>query len=166
MAPQVDPATFITLAILNEDDIGQKLRVAGRMLTYDPETAVVLLYDAPHALLVDASLCFDTDALLSSDIGRAESDGDQGTRKRSKDRNINPRWARDRKSYVWVVGYLERADPQIPIPILPAYLPPPDIDASLIMRALSVTPASNLKASELRSVLWEMGTVPPTPYPV
>lgn len=68
------------------------------MLTYDAETALVLLYDASNALLVDVSLCVDADILMSA------------PRKERKDPNIDHRWALERKSYVWVVGYLERID--------------------------------------------------------
>ncbi|KAG6378259.1 hypothetical protein JVT61DRAFT_13967 [Boletus reticuloceps] len=65
------------------------------MLTYDAETTLVLLQDASNALLVDASLCVDADVPSAKD---------------RKDRNIGHGWALERKSYVWVVGYLERVD--------------------------------------------------------
>ncbi|KAH7913929.1 hypothetical protein BJ138DRAFT_1145055 [Hygrophoropsis aurantiaca] len=173
MPQQVDHAALITLDNLDENDVGRKLRVAGRMLTYDSESAIVLLYEAPHALLVDVALCVDPDVLLSWNNGKgvdviADGDGDmQRSAKRSKDRNVDPRWAIHRKSYVWVVGYLERACPQIPIPILPAFLPPPDIDPSLVMRALIVTPAEDLnEGPSLRLLCDEIASLPPTPYPI
>ena len=68
------------------------------MLTYDAETALVLLHDACNALLVDVSLCVDVDAFMSA------------PKKELKERNNDRRWALERKSYVWVVGYLERVD--------------------------------------------------------
>lgn len=68
------------------------------MLTYDAETALVLLHDASSALLVDVSLCVDA-VLMSAP-----------STKERKDPNIDHRWALERKSYVWVVGYLERVD--------------------------------------------------------
>lgn len=69
------------------------------MLTYDAETTLVLLHDASHALLVDVSLCIDADVLMSA-----------SSTKGRKDPNVEHRWALERKSYVWVVGYLERVD--------------------------------------------------------
>ncbi|KAH0827444.1 hypothetical protein J3R83DRAFT_4131 [Lanmaoa asiatica] len=69
------------------------------MLTYDAETALVLLHDASNALLVDVKLCIEGDVLMSGP-----------STKERKDPNIDHRWALERKSYVWVVGYLERVD--------------------------------------------------------
>jgi len=64
----------------------------GRMLTYDPESALVLLHDARSALLVDATLCIDADALLSV----SDAPGH--------------RWALERKGHVWVIGHLDRVE--------------------------------------------------------
>lgn len=50
--------------------------------------------------------------------------------------------------------------------MLPAYLAPPDIDPSLVLRAVIVTPAKDLHTAELRAALAAMAEVPPTPYPV
>jgi hypothetical protein len=66
------------------------------MLTYDAESTLVLLHDASKALLVDVSLCVDAEVVMSVPS--------------AKDPNIDHRWALNRKSYVWVVGYLERVD--------------------------------------------------------
>ncbi|KIJ68010.1 hypothetical protein HYDPIDRAFT_126622 [Hydnomerulius pinastri MD-312] len=152
MPQQVDNASIMMLDCISEDDVGRKLRVAGRMLTYDAESALVLLHDATSALLVDVSLCVDADVLLST--------------KNATDRNVDHCWALERKGLVWVVGYLERVDSQLPIPTLPAYLAPPDIDPSLVMRAVVVAPARDLNTAQLRAVLAEMAEVPLTSYPV
>ncbi|KAI6011585.1 hypothetical protein EDC04DRAFT_2764687, partial [Pisolithus marmoratus] len=101
MPQQVEHATVVMLDSIREHDVGRKLRVAGRMLTYDPESALVLLHDASSALLVDASLCIDLEAMHS--IFNSPSE-------RSKNPNVDHSWVLQRKSYVWVVGYLERAD--------------------------------------------------------
>ncbi|KAF9222671.1 hypothetical protein BS17DRAFT_783224 [Gyrodon lividus] len=156
MPQQVDHATVMMLDCITEDDIGRKLRVAGRMLTYDAETALVLLYDASSALLVDVNLCVDADALLSV----------HSATKEPKNRHVDHHWALERKGYVWVVGYLERADSQLPIPMLPAYLPPPDIDPSLVMRAVIIASAEDFNTARLRCMLAELAELPPTPYPV
>ncbi|KIK12568.1 hypothetical protein PISMIDRAFT_32208, partial [Pisolithus microcarpus 441] len=55
MSQQVEHATVMMLDSITEDDVGRKLRVAGRMLTYDPESAPVLLHDASNALCLSAS---------------------------------------------------------------------------------------------------------------
>lgn len=119
MPQQVENATIVMLDRICEDDIGRKLRVAGRcgfdyicstrhctkgspntrMLTYDAETTLVLLHDASNALLVDASLCVNADALMSVP-----------STKERRGRQMGHRWGLERKSYVWVVGYLERVD--------------------------------------------------------
>ncbi|KAH7888396.1 hypothetical protein F5I97DRAFT_692305 [Phlebopus sp. FC_14] len=168
MPQQVDSATVIMLDCITDDDIGRKLRIAGRMLTYDAESALVLLHDASHALLVDVSLCIDADVLLSVQSGGAKEErGSNGnTMVTMRDRNVDHRWALERKGYVWVVGYPERVDHDLPIPELPAYLPAPVIDPSIVMRAVLVAPARDLNMVQLRSVLAEMAEVPPTPYPV
>ncbi|KAI6038386.1 hypothetical protein EDC04DRAFT_3113611 [Pisolithus marmoratus] len=107
------------------------------MLIYDLETALVLFHDTSSALLVGMSLCVDLEAMRP--VFSSPS-------KRSKNPNVDHSWVLQRKSYVWVVGYLERADvhksllqfllpycsvtaffffssqDQLPIPILPVYL--------------------------------------------
>ncbi|KAI5987515.1 hypothetical protein EDD15DRAFT_2532024 [Pisolithus albus] len=114
MPQQVEHATVMTLDSITEDDVDRKLVVAGRMPTYDPESAHTLLYDTSSALLSG----------------------------RPKNPNVDHSWALQRKSYVWVVGYLERADDPFPIPIFPA----PDINPSIYMRALIISPAKDLDA--------------------
>ncbi|KAI6138564.1 hypothetical protein BKA82DRAFT_4235714 [Pisolithus tinctorius] len=106
------------------------------MLTYDPESALVLLHDASSALLVDATLCLDLEAMHSV---------------------FNHNWALQRKSHVWV--------DELPIPMLPAYYPP-DINPSIFIRALIISPAKDLDIVRLRAALTAMAEVPPTPYPV
>lgn len=149
------------------------------MLTYDAETTLVLLHDASKALLVDVSLCIDANVFTSG-----------ASTKERKDRNIEHRWALERKSYVWVVGYLERVDvsetgsryalsiskgmaphfsdgqSELPIPMLPAYLPPPDIDPSLVVRAVIIAPVTrDFSTGRVRDMLAGMAEVPPMTYP-
>lgn len=157
MPQQVEHATVMTLDSITEHDVGRKLRVAGRMLTYDPESALVLLHDASSALLVDATLCLDLEAMHSVFSPPSE---------RSKNPNVDHNWALQRKSHVWVVGYLERAEDELPIPMLPAYLPAPDINPSIFIHALIISPAKDLDIVRLRAALTAMAEVPPTPYPV
>ncbi|KAI6123989.1 hypothetical protein EDD16DRAFT_590672 [Pisolithus croceorrhizus] len=135
----------------------KSFRALYRMLTYDLESTLVLLHDASSALLVDVSLCIDLEAMHS--VSNPSSD-------RYKNPTADHSRALQRESYVWVVGYLERADDQLPIPILPAYLPAPDINPSIFMRALIFSPAKDLDIVRLHAALTAMAEVPPTLYPV
>ncbi|KAI6151199.1 hypothetical protein BKA82DRAFT_4353057 [Pisolithus tinctorius] len=144
MPQQVEHATVMTLDSITEHDVGRKLRVAGRMLTYDPESALVLLHDASSALLVDATLCLDLEAMHSITTGPYNA-----------------------KATVWVVGYLERAEDELPIPMLPAYLTLLLISIPRsLFSALIISPAKDLDIVRLRAALTAMAEVPPTPYPV
>jgi hypothetical protein len=102
------------------------------MLSYDSITALVLLQDEDTALLVDVSLCVDP-----------KSSG---------------RWIRERKGIVTTIGYLERSpvshatlfpkflllivhfQTQLTIPDLPPYSAAPNIDPTLVLRALLIQP--------------------------
>ncbi|KAJ4483279.1 hypothetical protein J3R30DRAFT_3698058 [Lentinula aciculospora] len=50
------------LACVNDDLVGQKLLLVGRMMCYDATTGFMLLCDKEDALLVDATLCLDRSA--------------------------------------------------------------------------------------------------------
>ncbi|KAI5987509.1 hypothetical protein EDD15DRAFT_2372232 [Pisolithus albus] len=143
MPQQVEHATVMTLDSITEDDVGRKLRVAGRMLTYDPESTFVLLQDACSALLVDASLCINLEVMHSV----FDSSSDHS------------------KSPTGWLAMLKLPD-QLPIPILPACLPAPDINPSILMHALIISPAKDLDMLRLHAALMEMTEVPPTPYPL
>ncbi|KII92841.1 hypothetical protein PLICRDRAFT_103041 [Plicaturopsis crispa FD-325 SS-3] len=88
MAPQTDPAVptrLLTIQAHSADAfLRRKLRVAGRMLSYDAQTGLALLCDRDIALLVDVSDCLDPYA-----------------------RGSSGRWIREAKSNIVVVGYLE-----------------------------------------------------------
>lgn len=154
MPQAIDAAKPTRLANITEELVDQKLRVMGRcaaslypnchsypqvhshsMLSYDPLTALALVYDEDAALLIDVSLCVDP--------------------------YTSGRWIRERKGFVMVLGYLERSpvclaftppslailkgsfvpQTQLAIPDLPAYAPAPNIDPTLLLRALIVRPA-------------------------
>ncbi|OAX39113.1 hypothetical protein K503DRAFT_740096 [Rhizopogon vinicolor AM-OR11-026] len=153
--PQQEPAAVMMLDCVTDDDVGRKLRVAGRILTYDPSTALVLLSFSSHGLLVDASLVIDPDAVLSP----VKWGG-------TLDPNVDCNWMREIKAWVWVIGWLEKAEPNLRIPEPPPYTSPPDVDASIVLKALNITPARDLDIVGLQSALASMGEVPPTTYPV
>ncbi|KAG1810822.1 hypothetical protein EV424DRAFT_1421584 [Suillus variegatus] len=64
------------------------------------------------------------------------------------------------------MGWLERSEQDLPIPELPPYTSPPDVDPSIVLKALNVTPARDLDVVGLRSALAAMGELSPTTYPV
>ncbi|KAI5889377.1 uncharacterized protein SCHCODRAFT_02549345 [Schizophyllum commune H4-8] len=57
---QKEPATTATITSVANHVIGQKLRVAGRLLAYDPPTCLGIVDNKDAALLVDLTLCADT----------------------------------------------------------------------------------------------------------
>ncbi|KDQ57752.1 hypothetical protein JAAARDRAFT_194034 [Jaapia argillacea MUCL 33604] len=123
MAPQMDPATPIKLSsIRNGGDalLGRKFRIAGRSLSYDPETQLILLGDRDALVLVDVSLCADPYKGSS--------------------------WIREDKSIIMAIGYLERSPTPFPIPYVPSHtmIPRVSVDATLVLRAIIVIEASDL----------------------
>ncbi|KNZ72860.1 hypothetical protein J132_01852 [Termitomyces sp. J132] len=80
MSQQTKPARLARVKSVNESLIGEKLRLVGRLLSYDSTTGLVLLVEEDQALLVDVSFCMD------------KTMGD---------------WVRDRLGTIMVVGHLE-----------------------------------------------------------
>ncbi|KAI6038381.1 hypothetical protein EDC04DRAFT_2694758, partial [Pisolithus marmoratus] len=76
---------------------------------------------------------------------------------RSKNSSVDHSWDLPHKNHVWVVGYLEWADDQLPIPILLVYLPAPDINPSMFMRAWITSPAKDFDVMRLRTALMGHG---------
>ncbi|KAG1731466.1 uncharacterized protein EDB91DRAFT_1227026 [Suillus paluster] len=99
MPNQLEPATVMMLDCITDDDVGRKLRVAGRMLTYDHSTALVLLSCSSHGLLVDVSLVIDPDAVLSTEKWGG-----------TLDPSVDYNWMRERKAWVWVIGWLAKSE--------------------------------------------------------
>jgi len=134
-----------------------------RILSYDEEAAVLLLYDSPHAILTDVSLCIDPETLLSPEpINPRTAEATETVSQKAKNER---HWSRCMKEYAWIVGYLEQSDTELPIPALPGFLPLPDIDTALVLRALSVTVAEGLDVGLVRSVIASKYDLPPTPHP-
>ncbi|KAF5393398.1 hypothetical protein D9757_000690 [Collybiopsis confluens] len=58
----MDYAAPTQLASVDDSLAGHKLELSGKMMSYDPETGFVLLWDKDDALLVDVALCLDRGA--------------------------------------------------------------------------------------------------------
>ncbi|KAI5989431.1 hypothetical protein EDC04DRAFT_2816329, partial [Pisolithus marmoratus] len=71
----------------------------------------------------------------------------------SKNSDVDHSWVLPHKNHAYMVGYPERTDDQLPIPTLPFYLPVPDINPSMFMRALITSPAKDFDVMQLRTAL-------------
>ncbi|KAL4266337.1 hypothetical protein AB1N83_004284 [Pleurotus pulmonarius] len=98
---QIESAVPTKLDLVGHHLNGHKLRVAGKVLCYDPTSALLLLVDKETALLIDVSLCVD--------------------------RWSGP-WLRERLATAMVMGHIEILEKQLPIPTLPAFAPAPSVD--------------------------------------
>ncbi|PPQ65674.1 hypothetical protein CVT26_000306 [Gymnopilus dilepis] len=59
MPQQTDSATRTRICRVGDFEAGQKLRLAGRVLSYDVKTGLIILVDEKHGLLVDVILSLD-----------------------------------------------------------------------------------------------------------
>ncbi|KAI5116140.1 hypothetical protein M0805_006321 [Coniferiporia weirii] len=119
MSNQPTPALPVLISSLNSSLLDQKLRVAGRFLSYDYESQLLLIQDeASHACLVDVTLVLE--AMLAQP-GLRES-----------------------KATVTISGYLERVEDELPIPTIPAFVDAPMIDSNLVIRAIVLAPSPDL----------------------
>ncbi|KAH8828508.1 hypothetical protein DL96DRAFT_1603537 [Flagelloscypha sp. PMI_526] len=57
MPPPLESARPTLLNDLSSLSLGRKVRVAGRLSSYDPKTCTFILLDKTSSILVDASLC-------------------------------------------------------------------------------------------------------------
>ncbi|KAF4567504.1 hypothetical protein EYR40_006507 [Pleurotus pulmonarius] len=108
---QIESAVPTKLDLVGHHLNGHKLRVAGKVLCYDPTSALLLLVDKETALLIDVSLCVD--------------------------RWSGP-WLRERLATAMVMGHIEILEKQLPIPTLPAFAPAPSVDPQVVLRAVLV----------------------------
>ncbi|KAF7969490.1 hypothetical protein HWV62_27235 [Athelia sp. TMB] len=107
-----------------------QLTRARSMLAYDAHTGLLLLYDAGHALLVDAALCA---GWAHERMGAAQVLGylERAAVSAPFPSPLSPApWPRS-----------DRVQPELQIPDLPAHAPAPVVDAGLVLRALLVRPA-------------------------
>ncbi|KAF8070568.1 hypothetical protein FPV67DRAFT_1028195 [Lyophyllum atratum] len=117
MSQQTDPAIVIRLRSVNESQIGQKLRLVGRLLSYDSNTGFILLLEGDRAILVDVSLCVD---------------------------HWSGSWVRDHLGTIRVIGHLESSPEELPIPTLPTYAAAHALDPKLVIRAVLVERAPDI----------------------
>ncbi|KZT04658.1 uncharacterized protein LAESUDRAFT_657387 [Laetiporus sulphureus 93-53] len=118
MPQLLDCATPVKLSSITPEFTSRKLRVAGRMLAYIPETSMLLLADGHAALFVDISLCLNPHSSMP--------------------------WLRERNSVIMAMGNLEESEHPFPLPILPLHARKSEIDPYLVLRAIVVTDSLTL----------------------
>ncbi|KAF8893989.1 hypothetical protein BD779DRAFT_1669499 [Infundibulicybe gibba] len=128
MPQQTDAATPTRLASISGVLDGKKLRIAGRMLSYDSSTGLVLLLDQDVSVLVDVSLCI---------------------------KPWSSSWVRERLSTLMIIGHLEVSTEEFPIPTIPSFAPIPVVNPKLILRALLVIHAVDLDLEKWNAVIEE-----------
>ncbi|CAA7259066.1 unnamed protein product [Cyclocybe aegerita] len=128
MPQQTDSAARTRLCRITKDLKGQKVRVAGRVLTYDVATGLIILIDEEHALLVDVSLALDSQSR---------------------------EWVPERLSTIMVIGDLERTDDPLTAPPMPTRSPALKMDRRHVLRAILVVPSPDLDLSLWNAVLKE-----------
>ncbi|KAF9526591.1 hypothetical protein CPB83DRAFT_794417 [Crepidotus variabilis] len=129
MPQQPASATRIKLCDINSDLIGRKLRVAGRVLSYDVNTGLIVLVDGKEAVLVDISLALDFHSKV---------------------------WATDRLSTIMAIGDLESSDAPLEIPSTASpHVLALKISNQLVLRAILVIPSPNLDLGLWKAVLDE-----------
>ncbi|KAF9012446.1 hypothetical protein BDQ17DRAFT_1225677, partial [Cyathus striatus] len=62
MPQQPDSATPTRICKVDSGVVGQKVRLAGRMLSYDATTGMIVLMEERHGVVVDVSLCVECSA--------------------------------------------------------------------------------------------------------
>ncbi|KAJ7188106.1 hypothetical protein C8R46DRAFT_1241846, partial [Mycena filopes] len=115
---EMEPAIPTRLEAVGSDLLGVKLRLTAQVLSYDPSTGLALLWSRDVAVLVDVSNC------VSAWAG----------------------WVNERLCTVTAAGYLERAPADLRAPGLPKHfpLPAPNMDSSVVLRAVSVVDAKGM----------------------
>ncbi|KAF8723910.1 hypothetical protein AX14_009016 [Amanita brunnescens Koide BX004] len=129
MPQQTAHATPTRIASLGQSMVGSKVRVAGRILSYEPTTGLALLLDGEQGIIIDVSLCID---------------------------HNSSSWTRERLSLAMVVGYVETSM-EVAIPTIPAHAPAPRVDAGVVVRAVLVTACADLDLDVWKAGIEEDG---------
>lgn len=117
MSQQTDPGILARVSSLDGKWLGKKIRLVGRLLAYESTTCLALLLEDDTAVLVDVSLCVDSES---------------GS------------WLRDHLGVIRVIGYLEACSDEMPIPTMPTYATAPILDPTLVVRAILVHEAADV----------------------
>ncbi|KAH9485022.1 hypothetical protein JR316_0001926 [Psilocybe cubensis] len=132
MPQQPESAARTRICKVDEGMISRKIRVAGRITSYNADTGLAVLLDGKFGLLVDTELALD------------ESSGE---------------WATERLCTVMVIGHVERTEQSFAAaaapPRLPAHASTVQIDMKLVLRAILIVRSPDLDLKLWNSVLEE-----------
>ncbi|KAF8622763.1 hypothetical protein AX15_006850 [Amanita polypyramis BW_CC] len=136
MRQQTEHAVPTRVETVDQNAVGRKLRLVGRVLSYEPTTGMALLLDGEQGLILDVSLCVD---------------------------HYSSSWTRERLCLVMVVGHLETSpllhvQTDLPIPIIPAHAPTPRLDPRLVLQAVLVTQCADLDVNLWNTAIDNGGT--------
>ncbi|KAG8945947.1 hypothetical protein FRC04_012199 [Tulasnella sp. 424] len=120
MPQQVESARPTAISSIRSDQVGKKLRLAGRLLCYDNTTNLLLLSEGPSldCVMVDIMLYLTA-------------------------RRTMP-FLREEQVQIMVVGHLEQIEGRLPCPTLPPYSDPPEVDLTLVVKAILLDPVPDL----------------------
>jgi len=118
MPQQPESASPIAIGAIDRKHASHKLRVAGRVLCYDADTATLTLADGNIALFVDVSLCVSATRPMG--------------------------WLWETNSIAVALGHLERVLRPLPLPTLPMNAPNVVVDPRLILRAIVLNHSPDL----------------------
>jgi len=110
MPPLGDFAITCSLAAIQPSLIGKNIRVAGKILSYDPITHLLLLAHHPYGILVDMNLCLDPSQSLH--------------------------YLRENKGTLMILGPLEHTETPLEVPLLSRFVEAPSLDDHLVLRAI------------------------------
>jgi len=118
MSSQIQAARPVRIASIEPQLVSQKLRIAGRILAYNREDAILLIAYGSDALFVDISLWLDPSKFLP--------------------------WLEESNNIVMVLGYLEERTEALPLPTLPLHARDVEVDPHLVVSALLVSECPDL----------------------
>ncbi|KAF8897065.1 hypothetical protein CPB84DRAFT_1710051 [Gymnopilus junonius] len=128
MPQQTETATRTRICKVADLPEGQKVRVAGRVLSYDVESGLIILIEGRHGLLIDSLLSLDNQSSL---------------------------WATERLSTVIALGRLEYPTVRLKVPTIPSHAHPIKVNENLVLRAILILPAPDLDLKLWNAVLIE-----------
>ncbi|KAF8521277.1 hypothetical protein BU17DRAFT_88223 [Hysterangium stoloniferum] len=120
----LDYGLVCALEDVNPSLTGKKLRVAGKILSYDPSTYLLLIADLSSGLLIDLRLCLDPAQMMP--------------------------FLHEMKGTLMVLGSLEHVELPLQIPALPKFVDVPAVDSRIVIRAILVNEVNDLNLEQWR----------------
>ncbi|GJJ06218.1 hypothetical protein Clacol_000408 [Clathrus columnatus] len=122
--PNDDFALVCSLEDIQQKLVNKKIRIAGKILGYDPSTYLLILVDPPQAVLVDMTLCLDPSQSLH--------------------------FLKELRGNLMVMGTLEYSKTPLDIPMLSKYADAPSLDEHLVLRAILCKSVNDMNMAQWR----------------